>query len=102
MNLRFITENEKAIKNPNATHVINCRGLDIFLDEAELEELRGSINNLSLHPVIVWDNDNEEIEEYVNNFVDRQMKPVSKLVGEDYVTGYKEGIMHFIDKEKTP
>jgi hypothetical protein len=51
MKLRKITEEEKAINNPNATHIIDCRGLKIFLDKEEVKELVGSINNLPLQIV---------------------------------------------------
>ena len=51
MKLRKITEEEKAIKNPNATYVIDCRGLEIFLDDNEVKELAQSINNLPLQIV---------------------------------------------------
>ena len=39
MELRKITEREKAIQNPDKTQVLNVRGLNILLDDNEVQEL---------------------------------------------------------------
>jgi len=40
----------------------------------------------------------EEIEIFAQKFADEKLKVVSGLLSEDYKTGYKEGIEHFLQK----